>query len=138
VAPVLLIEIIALLQEDYVKYCTRYALEHCADDLHYFEHEYPAGEKGLRERLLNVVNSDFAQITYTEAVELLQTHIAEKKVEFLVYPSWGDDLGSEHERYITEKVGHSFACILLICGASWCIMPHSSTQGRTAEFVSRA
>lgn len=87
-----------------MKYCTRYALEHCADDLHYFEHEYPAGEKGLRDRLLNVVNSDFAQITYTEAVQLLQTHIAEGKVEFLVYPNWGDDLGSEHERYITEKV----------------------------------
>lgn len=92
------------LQEDYVKYCTRYALEHCADDLHYFEHDYPAGEKGLRERLLNVVNNDFAQITYTEAVALLQAHIAEGKVEFGVYPSWGDDLGSEHERYITEKV----------------------------------
>eukprot|EP00388_Colpodella_angusta_P032096 GDKK01025455.1.p1 GENE.GDKK01025455.1~~GDKK01025455.1.p1 ORF type:complete len:270 (+),score=46.94 GDKK01025455.1:1-810(+) len=92
------------LAEDYVKYCTRYALEHCADDLHYFEHEYPMGEKGLKDRLLNVVDSDFAQITYTEAVELLQTHIREGKVEFLVYPSWGDDLGSEHERYITEKV----------------------------------
>lgn len=91
-------------QEDYVKFCTRYALEHCADDLHYFEHEYPMGEKGLKDRLLNVVESDFAQITYTEAVELLQTHIREGKVEFLVYPSWGDDLGSEHERYITEKV----------------------------------
>lgn len=87
-----------------MKFCTKYALENCADDLHYFENEYPLGEKGLRERLLNVINNDFAQITYTEAVELLQTHIREGKVEFLVYPSWGDDLGSEHERYITEKV----------------------------------
>ena len=33
-------------QEDYVRYCAKYALEHCADDLHYFENEYPAGEKG--------------------------------------------------------------------------------------------
>ena len=87
-----------------MKYCTRYALEHCADDLHYFEHEYPMGEKGLRERLMNVLENDFAQITYTDAVQLLQTHISEGKVEFQVYPSWGDDLGSEHERYITEKV----------------------------------
>jgi asparaginyl-tRNA synthetase len=104
------------LQEDYVKYCTRYALEHCADDLHYFEHEYPQGEKGLRERLLNVVNSDFAQITYTEAVALLQQHVADGKVEFQAYPSWGDDLGSEHERYMTEKVrcGVPVAC----CGVS--------------------
>jgi asparaginyl-tRNA synthetase len=60
------------LAEDYVKYCTAYALEHCGDDLHYFEHEYPAGEKGLKARLENVANSDFARITYTEAVELLQ------------------------------------------------------------------
>ena len=51
-----------------------------------------------------MVESDFAQITYTDAVALLQEHIRDKKVEFLVYPSWGDDLGSEHERYITEKV----------------------------------
>ena len=92
------------LAEDYVRYCTAYALEHCGDDLHYFEHEYPQGEKGLRERLQNVADNEFARITYTEAVELLQKHIAEGKVEFGVYPNWGDDLGSEHERYITEKV----------------------------------
>lgn len=92
------------LAEDYVRYCTAYALEHCADDLHYFEHEYPQGEKGLRERLQNVADNEFARITYTEAVALLQEHIAAGKVEFGVYPNWGDDLGSEHERYITEKV----------------------------------
>ncbi len=87
-----------------MRYCAAYALEHCADDLHYFEHEYPAGEKGLRERLQNVVDNDFARITYTEAVSLLQSEIASGRVKFTVYPSWGDDLGSEHERYITEKV----------------------------------
>jgi asparaginyl-tRNA synthetase len=92
------------LAEDYVKFCTQYALEHCADDLHYFEHEYPQGEKGLQSRLRNVVENDFAKITYTEAIELLQAHIKDGKVQFLVYPQWGDDLGSEHERYITEKV----------------------------------
>lgn len=92
------------LAEDYVKFCTAYALEHCADDLHYFEHEYPAGEKGLTDRLKNVVENDFARITYTEAVALLQKEVKEGKVQFTVYPQWGDDLGSEHERYITEQI----------------------------------
>jgi asparaginyl-tRNA synthetase len=92
------------LAEDYVRYCTSYALKHCADDISYFENDYPAGEKGLKARLENVVNSDFARITYTDAVELLQKEIADKKVVFERYPNWGDDLGSEHERYITEKI----------------------------------
>ncbi len=92
------------LQEDYIKFCAAFALENCADDLQYFEEEYPAGEKGLRARLQNVVAHEFAQITYTEAVALLQRHIAENRVGFERYPNWGDDLGSEHERYITEKV----------------------------------
>jgi asparaginyl-tRNA synthetase len=92
------------IQEDYVKYCASYAIEHCADDLHYFEHEYPMGEKGLKDRLLNVIHNEFAQITYTDAVALLQKEIKEGKVTFTAYPNWGDDLGSEHERYITEKV----------------------------------
>jgi len=92
------------LAEDYVKYCASYAIEHCADDLHYFEHEYPMGEKGLKDRLLNVIHNEFAQITYTDAVALLQKEIKEGKVTFTAYPNWGDDLGSEHERYITEKI----------------------------------
>jgi len=92
------------LAEDYVKFCTAYALEHCADDLHFLEHVFPDGEKGLKARLQNVVDNDFARITYTEAVEMLQKHVAEKKIKFEVYPEWGDDLGSEHERYMSEKV----------------------------------
>lgn len=92
------------LAEDYVKFCTAYALEHCADDLHYFENEYPSGEKGLVARLRNVVESDFARITYTDAVKLLQEEVKAGKVSFEVYPQWGDDLGSEHERYITEQI----------------------------------
>jgi len=92
------------LAEDYVKFCTAYALQHCADDLHYFEHEYPAGEKGLVARLRNVLENDFARITYTEAVALLQSEVAAGKVQFFAYPEWGDDLGSEHERYLTEQI----------------------------------
>lgn len=92
------------LAEDYVKFCTKYALETCEDDIYYFEHEYPQGEKGLKARLENVIENEFARISYTDAVKLLQEHIKEKKVQFLVYPEWGDDLGSEHERYISEKI----------------------------------
>jgi asparaginyl-tRNA synthetase len=91
------------LAEDYVKFCTSYVLANCADELAYFEDEYPAGEKGLRDRLRNVVDNDFAQITYTAAIELLQRDIAAGK-QFEHYPSWGDDLGSEHERYICEHI----------------------------------
>lgn len=92
------------LAEDYVKFCAKYALDNCEDDLDYFENEYPAGEKGLKDRLKNVVDNEFARITYTEAVALLQKEIAEKRISFEKYPNWGDDLGSEHERYITEKI----------------------------------
>ena len=57
-------------------------------------------DKGLLDRLHGVVNSKFAHVTYTEAVELLQ-----KSGEKFEYPvSWGVDLQTEHERYLTEKV----------------------------------
>lgn len=92
------------LAEDFIKYCTRYALEHCADDLYYFEEQYPAGEKGLRARLQNVVENDFAKISYTEAIQLLQSDIASGKVVFENPVAWGSDLNSEHERYLSEKV----------------------------------
>ena len=63
------------LAEDYVRYCAFFALTECSDDLQYFEHEYPDGEKGLKARLQNVVDHEFARITYTEAVELLQSEL---------------------------------------------------------------
>jgi asparaginyl-tRNA synthetase len=58
----------------------------------------------LRARLQNVADSEFARITYTEAVNLLQTDSKAGKIVFDRYPEWGDDLGSEHERYLAEKV----------------------------------
>lgn len=91
------------LAEDYIRYCTAYALEHCIDDLNYFENECPSGEKGLTARLRNVVENDFAQITYTEAINILHSEIEKGKITFNVFLNWGDDLGSEHERYIAEK-----------------------------------
>jgi asparaginyl-tRNA synthetase len=56
------------------------------------------------ERLRNVADNQFAKITYTEAVDLLQNAVKDGKVQFEVFPQWGSDLGSEHERYIAEKV----------------------------------
>eukprot|EP00607_Mallomonas_marina_P009119 CAMPEP_0182422598 /NCGR_PEP_ID=MMETSP1167-20130531/8319_1 /TAXON_ID=2988 /ORGANISM="Mallomonas Sp, Strain CCMP3275" /LENGTH=707 /DNA_ID=CAMNT_0024600779 /DNA_START=50 /DNA_END=2173 /DNA_ORIENTATION=+ len=94
----------AALAEDYVKYCASYALEHCSDDLQYLEEEYPAGEKGLRARLKNVIENDFQRITYTQAIQLLQSHVEKGLISFSSVPVWGDDLGSEHERYMSEKV----------------------------------
>lgn len=92
------------LAEDFIKHCTQYALEHCADDLEYFEEQYPKGEKGLRARLRNVIENDFARISYTEAIELLQSHIASGQVTFENPVEWGADLNSEHERYLSETV----------------------------------
>ena len=57
-------------------------------------------DKGLIERLTGIVNADFAHITYTEAVEILEKH--KDKFEYPVY--WGADLQTEHERYLTEQV----------------------------------
>lgn len=85
--------------EDYLKYCVRYAMEHNREDLEWFDEH---AEKGLIKRLENLLEAPFARITYTEAVEIL---IKESpKANFNVKVEWGIDLGSEHERYLTEKV----------------------------------
>lgn len=83
--------------EDMMKYIIKDYMEKCPEELAFFEQRF---EKGLTEKLLNVVNNDFAVVDYTEAIELLQK--AEVKFEFPV--EWGCDLQSEHERYITEQV----------------------------------
>lgn len=91
------------LAEDYLKYCVWYALTHNEDDLVLLE-KVPGGEMGLRDRLRNVLENPFVRITYTEAVAILEKDLASKKVKFEVKPEWGCDLGSEHERYLTEQV----------------------------------
>merc|ERR1719231_1614300 len=84
--------------EDYLKYCVRYAYENNHEDLEWFEANC---EKGLIARLENLLATPFARFTYTEAVEIL---IKESpKANFGVKVEWGIDLGSEHERYLTEK-----------------------------------
>jgi asparaginyl-tRNA synthetase len=91
------------LAEDYLKYCVWYALTHNEADLEYFE-TMPGGETTLRDRLRNVLDNPFQRLTYTAAIELLHKEIKEGRAKFEVFPEWGCDLGSEHERYITEKV----------------------------------
>ena len=83
--------------EDMIKYIISYVMENAPEEMEFFNKFV---DKGLLDRLDNIVNSDFARITYTEAVELLK-----KSGEDFQYPvEWGIDLQTEHERYITEKI----------------------------------
>ena len=83
--------------EAMVKYIIRTVMERCPDELNFFNQFV---DKTLLERLRNVVDNDFARITYTEAVELLK----KADVEFKYPVEWGCDLQTEHERYITEQI----------------------------------
>jgi len=87
--------------EDYTKFCVRYVLENNKDDIEYFNAWV---DKELKARLDQLASVSFTRITYTAAVELLCEHLKDKKAKFLVKPVWGMDLGSEHERYLAEKV----------------------------------
>eukprot|EP00744_Colponema_vietnamica_P002406 GILI01003780.1.p1 GENE.GILI01003780.1~~GILI01003780.1.p1 ORF type:complete len:721 (+),score=269.62 GILI01003780.1:54-2216(+) len=82
--------------ESYLKFCLTYVLENCLEDLQFFDKNI---EKGLIDRLRNVVNNAFAKVSYTEAIELL--HKSGVKFENKC-PNWGDDLNSEHERWLAE------------------------------------
>ena len=85
------------LAEDMLKYIITYVMEHAPEEMNFFNSFV---DKGLIERLKNVASSDFARVTYTEAVELLEKN--NDKFEYKV--SWGADLQTEHERYLTEEV----------------------------------
>lgn len=85
------------LAEAMIKFIIRYVLETCPDDIEFFNRFV---DKGLLERLNHVVNSDFACITYTEAVDLLMKH--NDGFEYKV--KWGTDLQTEHEKYLTEQI----------------------------------
>ncbi len=85
------------LAEDMLKYIITYCLENAPEEMEFFNQFV---DKGLLDRLHNVVNNKFAHVTYTEAVELLKEHADE-----FDYPvEWGADLQTEHERYLTEKI----------------------------------
>ena len=87
------------LEEDFIKYCVRWALEKCQDDLQFLNQFV---DKGLIARLESVVNTEFVRLTYTEGIQILQEAVKNgKKFEFPC--SWGEDLASEHERYLVEE-----------------------------------
>ena len=83
--------------EKMIKYIINYVLENAPEEMEFFNKFV---DKGLLDRLHNVVDNDFERITYTEAVEILKK--ADREFEYPV--EWGIDLQSEHERYITEEV----------------------------------
>ncbi len=83
--------------EEMIKYIISAVLEKCPEELKFFNAHF---EKGLIEKLENVVSNDFAVMTYTEAVELLK----KANVEFQYPVEWGSDLMTEHERYISEEI----------------------------------
>ena len=87
------------LEEDFIKYCVRWALEKCQDDLQFLNQFV---DKGLIARLESVVNTEFIRLTYTEGINILQEAVKNgKKFEFPC--EWGEDLASEHERYLVEE-----------------------------------
>ena len=87
------------IEEDFIKYCVRWALDNCMDDLE-FLNQYV--DKGLIERLHSVIDTDFVRLPYTEGIHILQEAVKNgHKFEFPC--TWGDDLSSEHERYLVEQ-----------------------------------
>ena len=87
------------LEEDFIKYCVKWALDNCKDDLEFLNKMI---DKTLIERLEGVLKEDFIRLPYTEGIKILQEARANgKKFEFPC--EWGDDLASEHERYLVEE-----------------------------------
>ena len=83
--------------EGMLKYVIRYVLEHAPEEMAFFN---SFNDKGLLDLLNNVVNSEFGRVTYTEAVKILEEH----NDQFDYKVSWGCDLQTEHERFLTEQI----------------------------------
>ena len=86
-----------ILAESMIKYVIRYVLENAPEEMNFFNSFV---DKGLLDRLRNVVENDFARVTYTEAIDILSKH--NDKFDYKV--SWGCDLQTEHERFLTEEI----------------------------------
>ena len=87
------------LEEEFIKFCVKWALDNCREDLEFLNKMI---DKGLIERLESVISTEFVRLPYTEGIKILEEAIAKgKKFEFPVY--WGCDLASEHERYLVEE-----------------------------------
>jgi asparaginyl-tRNA synthetase len=95
------------LAEDFIKYCVRWALDNCRDDIEFLNSMF---DKGLIERLHFVLKQDFIRLTYTEGVRILEEAVAKgQSFEFPVF--WGSDLAAEHERYLVED---HFKCPVIL------------------------
>ena len=87
------------LAEEFIKYCVKWALDNCADDVKFLNDMF---DKGLIERLQGVLKDDFVRLPYTDGIKILEEAVAKgHKFEFPVY--WGVDLASEHERFLVEE-----------------------------------
>ena len=86
-----------MLAESMLKYVINYVLENAPEEMAFFNNFV---DKGLLDRLRNVVENDFARVTYTEAIDILSKH--NDKFDYKV--SWGCDLQTEHERYLPEQI----------------------------------
>ena len=105
----------AALAEDFLKYCINYCLEHCKDDLLFLEQRLASEESSLKkelrselsliEKLVHVSKSNFENLTYTEAISILKNSKPNKKKKFkYLISEFGNELQSEHERFLVEKV----------------------------------
>jgi len=101
------------LAEGLLKYCVKYAIDHCGDDLDFLsqrllneEKQLPQAQRSMEllEKLNMVIDNDFERVTYTEAINILKNSKPNKKKKFsYIIEDWGADLQSEHERYLVEK-----------------------------------
>ena len=102
------------LAEEFLKYCIQYCITNCADDLRFLDNRLVEEEKnlkkeekhemGLLERLQFVIENNFERLTYTEVIDILRNSKPNKKKKFnYIIKGFGDDLQSEHERYLVEK-----------------------------------
>lgn len=85
------------LAEEFLKYIFKFVLENCPEDMEFFNQRI---DNSVLETADNIINNEFARITYTEAINLLEK--ADQKFEFPV--EWGVDLQSEHERFLAENL----------------------------------
>ena len=87
------------LEGEFIKYCVKWALDNCEDDLQFLDDMF---DRGLIERLQAVAETEFVRLPYTDGIKILEEAIAKgHQFEFPVY--WGCDLASEHERYLVEE-----------------------------------
>ncbi len=93
-----------LLIEDFIRYIARYLNDKCPDEISFFNRFY---EKKLKERYGILMNSEFARITYSDALELLKKNSGNFEVE----PRWGNDISTEYERFLTDE---HFGCPVFV------------------------